>query len=375
MSKKIRLLLAALAILIVMAALWALKPWQPGSASPSQVEIGSQQPFAWVDCKARLFDGAPAVAVMFTQPLAGSQDWGKLIKASEGETPSSARPLEARWVLGDNPRMLYLPHVTPDRTYHIALNPALAAAASGTLGVAQNCSVKSEAMSTSVYFASRGVVLPAGQNGGLPVVTVNTPEVDVQFLRIEAASLPAFLEQVGGRRENPTGAQALNENQEGFDESGYGDVNRRLKGRVPGFQLDELRALSTSVYVSRFATDARPNRRNVSFVPVEKIKELQEPGIYVAVMNPPGRFGQDYQVTYFYVTDIGLHVRRHAAQTDVFTTSLKSGEALRGVELTLIDDAAPGLPAKRLGSAASHRLCALADLAATVDRDGSAQRS
>ena len=339
MSKKIRLLLAALAILIVIAALWALRQWQPGSASPSQVEIGSQQPFAWVDCKARLFDGAPAVAVMFTQPLARSQDWGKLVKAREGEMPSSARPLEARWVLGDNPRMLYLPHVTPDRTYHIALNPALAAAGSGTLGVAQNCSVKSEAMPTSFYFASRGVVLPAGQNGGLPVVTVNTPEVDVQFLRIEAASLPAFLEQVGGRRENPPGAQSANENQEGFDESGYGDVNRRLKGRVPGFQLDELRALSTSVYASRFTTDARPNRRNVSFLPVEKIKELQEPGIYVAVMNPPGHFGQDYQVTYFYVTDIGLHVRRHAAQTDVFTTSLKSGEALRGVELTLIDDA------------------------------------
>ena len=261
MSKKIRLLLAALVtlIVIVIAALWAGRQWQPGSASPSQVEIGAQQPFAWVDCKARLFDGAPAVAVMFTQPLARSQDWGKLLKASEGEAQASARPLDARWVLGDNPRMLYLPHVTPDRTYHIALNPGLAAAGSGTLGVAQNCSVKSEAMPTSFYFASRGVVLPAGQNGGLPVVTVNTPEVDVQFLRIESASLPAFLEQVGGRRENPTGAQALNENQEGFDESGYGDVNRRLKGRVPGFQLDELRALSTSVYVSRFATDARPN--------------------------------------------------------------------------------------------------------------------
>lgn len=339
MSRKIVLLLAALTTLIVIVALWAGRPWQPGSASPSQVEIGTQQPFAWVDCKPRLFDGAPAVAVMFSQPLARSQDWGKLLKASEGETAASAKALDARWVLGDNPRMLYLPHVTPDRTYHIALNPGLAAAGSGTLGVAQNCSVKSEAMPTSFYFASRGVVLPAGQNGGLPVVTVNTPEVDVQFLRIESASLPAFLEQVGGRRDKPTGSSAPNENEEGYDEGGYGDANRRLKGTVPGFQLDELRALSTSVYVSRFTTDARPNRRNVSFLPVEKIKELQEPGIYVAVMNPPGRFGQDYQVTYFYVTDIGLHVRRHAAQTDVFTTSLKSGEALRGVELTLIDDA------------------------------------
>jgi uncharacterized protein YfaS (alpha-2-macroglobulin family) len=77
----------------------------------------------------------------------------------------------------------------------------------------------------------------------------------------------------------------------------------------------------------------------VSFLPVENIKELQEPGIYVAIMNQPGRFGWDYQVTHYYVTDIGLHLRRHAAQIDVFATSLKSGGALKGIELSLVDEA------------------------------------
>ncbi len=338
MDKNKRLMGAAVGALVSLLAIWGAWQWKSGSDLPSQVEIGSEQPFAWVDCKARLLDGAPAVAVMFSQPLSRSQDWGKLLKATEGESAQTAKPVEARWVLGDNPRMLYLPFATPDRTYNISMEPGLSAAAGGTLGEAQKCSVKSEAMPTSFYFASRGVVLPADQNGGLPVVTVNTPEVDVQFLRIEAASLPAFLEQVGGRRERRTNASNEEEQEEGYYESGYNDASRRLKGTVPGYQLDELRKMSSSVYLSRFKTDERPNRRNVSFLPVEKIKELQEPGIYVAIMNPPGRFGWDYQATYFYVTDIGLHVRRHAAQTDVFTTSLKSGEALRGVELTLIDE-------------------------------------
>ncbi|MFX8055437.1 hypothetical protein ABTK93_19365, partial [Acinetobacter baumannii] len=90
-------------------------------------------------------------------------------------------------------------------------------------------------------------------------------------------------------------------------------------------------------------TDARPNRLNVSFLPVEGIKELQEPGIYVAVMNTPGRFGWDSQVTHYYVTDIGLHLRRHTAQLDVFATSLKSGKAQSGVELSLIDDTGKAL--------------------------------
>ena len=43
----------------------------------------------------------------------------------------------------------------------------------------------------------------------------------------------------------------------------------------------------------------------MTFLPVEGIKELQEPGIYVAVMSQPGRFRYEYQVTYFYVSDIG----------------------------------------------------------------------
>ncbi len=329
-----------LAALLMAAAVWGGWKLKPGDAPAQPVAVGSAEPFAWVDCKPRLLDGAPAVAVMFTQPLARSQDWGKLVKVTEGESASNASTVPGRWVLGDNPRMLYLPYVTPDRTYRIALDQALAAAGGGTLGQAKDCTVKSEAMPESFYFASRGVVLPAGQNGGLPVVTVNTPEVDVQFLRVDAASLPTFLERVGGRPDQPADSSQANasEGEEGDYQDGYIDPGRRLKGTVSGYVLDELRALASSVYLSRFATDARPNRRNVSYLPVEKIKELQEPGIYVAVMNPPGRFGFDYQVTYFYVTDIGLHVRRHALQTDVFATSLKSGQALRGVAVSLVDD-------------------------------------
>jgi uncharacterized protein YfaS (alpha-2-macroglobulin family) len=328
---------AVAAVSVAAAAIWV--GWQllHPSADPTTPDSNAE-PFAWVDCKPRLLDGSPAVAVMFTQPLARSQDWGKLVKASEGEKPDTATPVPPRWVLGDNPRMLFLPNVTPDRTYRIALAEGMKAAGGSTLGGAHECTVKSEAMPEAFYFASKGVVLPAGQNGGLPVVTVNTPEVDVQFLRVNPDALPAFLEQVGGRPDARRADNNTGNEGEGEYEGGWVDPARKLKGTVGGYQLDELRGKATSVYASRFVTDTRTNRRNVSYLPVEKIKELQEPGIYVAVMNQPGRFGWDYQVTYFYVTDIGLHVRRHTGQLDVFTTSLKTGEAIKGAELTLIDD-------------------------------------
>ena len=256
MSPRLKIALAAAAATAVAAL--AFVGWQrlqPSSGLPSQVDVGTAAPFALADCKPRLFDGAPAIAVMFTQPLARSQDWGQLVKAYEGDAPPRAepgepaasapkadlrkatQPVQARWVLGDNPRVLYLPYVTPDKLYRVEMAGALKSTAGATLATAQTCGATSEAMPAAFYFASRGVVLPAGLNGGLPVVTVNTPEVDVQFLRIEDAQLPAFLEQVAGRRERNTGRDG----EEGDTEEGgyYDGDNRRLKGTVSGWQLDQ----------------------------------------------------------------------------------------------------------------------------------------
>ena len=340
-TKAIKMGLAAVAVAAAAGLGWY--GWN-SSQTPglsSSTDIVSEQAFAFADCKARMFDGSPAIAVSFTQALDRGQDFAKLVKASEGDRADQAKPLEARWVLADNPRVLYLPYVTPERKYHLSLSADLAAKSGSKLAIAATCEIKSESMPDSFYFASRGVVLPAGQNGGLPVVTVNVPEVDVQFLRVKAESLPQFLEQVGSKRQSRNARYEAGDDGETGDGEyygGYEDPGKRLRGRVGGDVLDELRAMSDSVYISRFSTDARANRRNVNFLPVENIKELQEPGIYVAVMNQPGRFAWDYQVTHFYVTDIGLHVRRHAEQLDVFSTSLKSGRASGGVELTLVDD-------------------------------------
>ncbi|MCE4558090.1 alpha-2-macroglobulin family protein [Roseateles cellulosilyticus] len=351
-----RIVQAAVAAAVVAgAAVAGYFAWQRVKAPslPSSAEIGAEEAaFSFTECKARLFDGSPAIAVMFTQALDRRQDFDQLLTAQEADAPKKSdggtptyppekdfKPVAARWVLGDNPRVLYLPYVKPDRSFRIAMKADLAAQSGAKLATPQSCLQASEAMPASFYFASRGLVLPAGQNGGLPVVTVNTPEVDLQFLRVKPESLPAFLEQVGGRRERSGGEEC----QEDCYYDGYSDNQRRLRGTVGGWALDELRGMTDSVYLTRFKTDERPNRRNVSFLPVETIKPLQEPGIYIAVMSQPGRFGWDYQVTHYYVTDIGLHLRRHAAQLDVFTTSLKTGKAQSGIELSLVDEAGKAL--------------------------------
>ena len=159
------------------------------------------------------------------------------------------------------------------------------------------------------------------------MATVNVPEVDVQFLRVEPDRVPELFDSVLG-----LGRSASSSDDDGVDYDGedgwrYSD-NRSLKGSVSNWDLDRLNTLTTSVYQGRFVTDDKPNRRHVTFLPVEGIKELQEPGIYIAVMSQPGRFRYEYQVSYFYVSDIGLHARRYSDRIEAYSVSLKSGQAI-----------------------------------------------
>ena len=56
-------------------------------------------------------------------------------------------------------------------------------------------------------------------------------------------------------------------------------------------------------------------------------------------MSQPGRFRYEYQVTYFYVSDIGLHARRYSDRIEAYSVSLKSGQAISGAVFELVDGA------------------------------------
>jgi uncharacterized protein YfaS (alpha-2-macroglobulin family) len=111
----------------------------------------------------------------------------------------------------------------------------------------------------------------------------------------------------------------------------------RLKGAVSYWDLDQLHKLTSSAFVGRFLTEQQADRRRVTFIPVESIPALREPGVYVAVMSQPNRFRGDYQTTYFYVSDLGLHLRQYASGADAYISSLTDGKARAGVEVSWVD--------------------------------------
>ncbi len=346
----------ALLVLAVLTGVWRFY----GGRYASGTVAADEGPFVALECSSRLFEERTALAVMFSQPLSRKEKLGEQLsvldigvaepqRSDDKENPSRSEPLEStlslpaeaqkvkgEWVLGDNPRIAYFPFIKPQRRYVIQVGSQIAAIDGRHLATASHCELTSMAMPENFFFASRGLVLPAHQNGGLPVVTVNVPEVDVEFLRVDQALLPRFFAFVAGR---PARHVNVSDDDEGADEYSENYWSRSsLNGHANGWQLDALKDLASSVYTNRFLTDNQSNRRHVTHLPVENIKALQEPGIYVAVMRRPGRFGGDYQVTHFYVTDMGLHARRYAQRLEVFVTSLKSGKSLSGMELELLNE-------------------------------------
>lgn len=358
-----------LLVLLLIGAALALGAFIQSGKTPGgnpALDDDSDAAFEIIEAAHREFDGSPALALSFSLPLDARARPGEFIQvlemparpedlkntdedddgwrngndqtlASEVSTKEADTRLDGgkavpgAWVVGDNPRLIFFPSVKPQTRYLIRVHNGLPARNGKTLAAEQRYAVRTAAVAPAFYFASRGIVLPAGQNGGLPVTTVNVPEVDIQFLKVKADSLPAFLDKVtqGSR------ARAENDGEDGeyYDYDYYDRTD--LKGAVSSWTLDRLHKMTTSVFAGRFNTEQKANRRSVTFIPVEDIPQLREPGVYVAVMAQPNRFRSEQQTTYFYVSDLGLHLRDHAAgSADAFVSSLVDGKAVRDVEVS-----------------------------------------
>ncbi|RMH94579.1 alpha-2-macroglobulin family protein [Lysobacter pythonis] len=254
-------------------------------------------------------EGRAVLALEFSQPLAGTQDFNQLLRFKD------TLKEEGGWVLADDGenRTLRYQFVEPDTEYTLLISGKLSAADGRVLGNDREEKVFSGDMKPSAGFASQGSVLPAKDSRGLPVVSMNVGEIDVEFFRIVEKRLPAFFAEY-----RKPGNRSLWNLAGEYSESGIGKFGE-------------------SVYVNRFLLDAKRNARAVSYLPIQDIEELREPGLYFAVMRRAGSFGDEFPTTFFTISDIGLHARAYRDKMFVHTASLADGGALSGVELRLLD--------------------------------------
>ncbi len=309
MKKKIFWGAAGLVVLAIGALVW-LGTGQRGGEAPSGGGEGTpvvvradDTPVAVLDVSERTLDDHPALAVIFSTPLDPARDYREFLQVSrDGEAVDGA------WVLSESRRILYFPHIEPQQSYTVLVRRGLAAANGTRLVRATEETVTTRKITPAAGFASQGSVLPGGISDGLPIMTVNVPEVDIQFLRVRPDKLATF----------------LNAYYRGQRSYGY-------------YELDRMSAFTESVYLARFTTEAKPDTRTITHIPVQDIDELKSPGLYIAVLSQPGKFTYNYNTTFFVTSDLGLHARVYAERMDVYLNSLASGRALADVRVELLD--------------------------------------
>jgi len=303
-------------VLLVALAMLALAGCRrdPGGQLPQaggeklQAERAPVEGFVLVRAFPDQSDGSLALALEFSRPLVGTQDFDALLKVEPAGTGDSG------WSLSDDGTTLRYPYVEAARDYTVTVAAGLLAADGSRLEHELVQTVYTGELDPVAGFASQGSVLPARESRGLPVVSVNVPEVDVEFLRVRESELPRFFAQFqrGGRR----GGWEL--------ERDYGD-------NTP------LRDLADSVYLNRFVLGGERNERVLNHLPIQDIAELQQPGLYFAVLRRVGTFSNEFDTAFFTVSDIGLHARAYRDTLYVHTASLHDGSPLKGVELRVLD--------------------------------------
>lgn len=259
----------------------------------AQQETGA--PSAVVQANARQYRDAPALALVFSGPLAPKANWQSWLAVSEG-----GKQVQGEWILAEDGRTLYFPNIQPDKSYEVSLKAGLGPSP-------QSWTLKTRPLEAGASFTASGMVLPLRQELRLPISAVNVDEVNIDFFRVDAEYLPRFLAEY------------------------------RPGAGMGNWELEQITQRAKRVFSGRYALELDANRRETRLINVKE-PQLAEAGVYFAVMSPLGNYDWRKETTYFAVSDMGLSARRYSDQLEVFVSSLASADPLKEVQLSLLDE-------------------------------------
>ncbi|WP_068977148.1 alpha-2-macroglobulin family protein [Aeromonas sp. EERV15] len=292
------LLLSGLAALLL-AGCGPDKPATHAEANSPTTQPAAQQeagaPSSVVQANARQYRDAPALALVFSGPLAPKANWQSWLAVSEG-----GKQLQGEWILAEDGRTLYFPNVQPDKSYEVSLKAGLGPGP-------QSWTLKTRPLEAGASFTASGMVLPLRQELRLPISAVNVDEVNIDFFRVDAEYLPRFLAEY------------------------------RPGSGMGNWELEQITQRAKRVFSGRYALELDANRRETRLINVKE-PQLAEAGVYFAVMSPLGNYDWRKETTYFAVSDMGLSARRYRDQLEVFVSSLASADPLKDVQLSLLDE-------------------------------------
>ncbi len=261
----------------------------------------SQTAFQLANVSEASYEDAPAISVTFSVPL--DEGFEEYLNVSI----KNGAHVDGGWILSENGTTAYFTNTEPLTEYSITIYRGIKAITGKRLKNREQRELKTRAIQSNVSFASSGNVLPIDSSKGLPLYTINIDAVDVDFHRVKSDKVSQFIHHWA----------------------------KRQSQRSWNIQRYEL--FIDLVHSGRFDLNPPKNKRHRTNLPVKQLSALQSPGIYVAVMKPAGQYPQNYQVTYFVVSDIGLHARFYQDRVDVYTNSLEHATPMGSVQMTMLD--------------------------------------
>jgi uncharacterized protein YfaS (alpha-2-macroglobulin family) len=260
-----------------------------------------------LDVAEHAHDGGSALAVVLSSPLDPADNHQDYLNVALNQDGQVGR-VDGSWVLSDSGRILYFPHIEPETEYVVTVYQGLHAKDGRIVTEPVSKTIKTRDVRPSLSFSSQGSLLPAKVSQGLPIVAININDVHVNFHRVKPEALMDFF---------------------GFARGG---------GLKEFWRLHLLDDTSTLVYSGQYELNPPKNKRREFTIKTSEIPALKEPGVYVAVMRPAGSYQTDLaDATYFTITDLGIHARFYGDRLDVHLSSLASGEAVKGANVTLLD--------------------------------------
>ncbi len=294
----------------------------PASASTQHATPGKTA-FALVSASSETAASRTALTLRFNATLASAQAFDTLIAV----TGPNGEVVNGSWSLKDDGKTLSFPFVQSDTHYAVQLKPGVLAADGRTLGHAVKHDIYSGNLPAAIGFASHGSVLPARGSRGLPLVSMNVHDADVEFFRVHDEALSDLF--CAYPRNGHRDTYELDHDVSSYNDCGQGDDRR---SRIPLTQLGD------SVYANHYTLGGDANERTVTYLPVQDIQRLAEPGVYVAVVKAGGTFKDGYDTATFFVSDLGLHLRMYRDNALLHVASLRDGSPVNAVDVEIRDE-------------------------------------
>jgi uncharacterized protein YfaS (alpha-2-macroglobulin family) len=246
-------------------------------------------------------DGAtPRACFQFSEELAKRVDFAPFVALAGNDKPA----------LSTEGKQLCVEGLKHGDRYNVNLRAGLPSTVKESLPKSAEFNIYVRDRKPFVRFTGRAYVLPRTGQRGIPLVSVNTPAVNINVFRIGDRNL---INTVIG-----------------------GDFQRTLS-RYELSDLGDERGVK--VWTGELATATTLNQDVVTAFPVDQALGDLQPGVYVmtaAAKNPASDEGSQLATQWFIVSDMGLTAFSGNDGIHVFVNSLASTEAVAKAEVKLV---------------------------------------